>query len=117
MKTLMVTLLLSVSATVAFAQSNADVPKDAEFQFVQVNLMPSSTYGINLVTQLESRSNFLFQTGAFLQSLKFSSPIDQFNALAPFDQRAFSPASFSRLNQSLNDAQLILNTHPSYYDR
>lgn len=113
----MVTLLLSVSASVAFAQSNADVPKDVEFRFVQVNLMPLSTNGLTLVTQLEPRSDFLFQAGALLQSLKFSSPIDQFNALSPFDQRAFHPVSFSRFNQSLNNAQLILNTHPSYYDR
>ncbi len=117
MKTLMVTLLLSVSASIAFAQSNADVPKDVEFQFVQVNLFPSLTDDLTMLTQFESRSNFLFQAGAFLGSLKFRSPIDQFNALAPFDQRAFRPVSYSRLNQSLNNAQLILNTHPSYYDR
>lgn len=114
---MMVTLLLSVSASVAFAQSNADVPKDAEFRFVQVNLVPSLTDDLTILTQFESRSDFLFHTGAFLQSLKFSSPIDQFNALVPFDQRAFRPVSYSRFNQSLNNAQLILNTHPSYYDR
>ncbi len=117
MKNLIATLVLSVSATVVFAQSSNNVPKDVEFHFVQVNLMPSSTDGLTLVTQLESRSNFLYKTGAFLQSAKFRSPIDQFNALAPFDQRAYQPASFSSFNQLLTNAQFILNTHPSYYDR
>ena len=116
MKILMVTLLLSVSSSVAFAQSNADVPKNVEFQFLQVNLIPSLTDDLTMLTQFESRNNFLTQTGAFLQSLKFRSPVDQFNAIAPFDHRAFQPASFSSFNKLLTNAQLILNTHPSTHD-
>lgn len=49
----------------------------------------------------------LYSTGWLLQGLKFSSPIDEFSALAPFDVRAINPVSFSEYSFQVKKDYLL----------
>lgn len=53
------------------------------------------------------KSAFLTTAGYLLQGFKFSSPIDQFNATAPFDLRGYQPKDFSSFVSYINDTSLL----------
>lgn len=55
------------------------------------------------------KSNFLFATGWLLQGLKFSSALDEFSAISPFDLRDYEPTSFSGYINHFQTNQLIMN--------
>ncbi len=52
-------------------------------------------------------NRFLTGTGYLLQGLKFNSAIDQFNAISPFDFRAYKPLSFSSYSQTIQRNYLL----------
>lgn len=56
------------------------------------------------------KNTFLTGMGYILQGLKFSSPVDQFNAVVPFDFRAYEPLHFSSFSQTIQTNYLLQNS-------
>lgn len=61
-------------------------------------------------THFFDENKFLTGMGYLLQNLKFSSPIDQFNAIAPFDFRAYEPLNFRSFSQTIQTNYLLQNS-------
>lgn len=55
------------------------------------------------------KSNFLHATGWLLQGLKYTSALDEFTAISPFDSRSYEPTSFSGYVNHFQRNQLIMN--------
>ena len=80
---------LSVSAQVLVEENNRT--EDGKISF---NFIPDYNHQFQ-IKPLQVKSNkVLVGTGFLLQGLKFSSPVDQFNAVVPFDFRAYKPLNF-----------------------
>jgi len=96
---------LSASAQVLVEENNRS--EDAKISF---NFIPDYNHQVQ-IKPLQVKSNkVLVGTGFLLQGLKFSSPVDQFNAVAPFDFRAYEPLHFSSFSQTIQSNYLLQNS-------
>ena len=116
MKTTVLILFFGLLTSLASAQEVTQTRHDEVLQFVPTN-MEAYSITLALTPSVKSPHPFLNATGWFLHGLKFRSAIDEFSALAPFDQRAFHPTSVRNYNLSLSRSYNLLNSHPSFYDR
>lgn len=98
-------ITLSVSAQV-LEKKNSNT-ENAKISF---NFIPDYNYQFQ-IKPLQVKSNrVLVGTGFLLQGLKFSSPVDQFNAVAPFDFRVYEPLHFSSFSQTIQTNYLLQNS-------
>lgn len=98
-------ITLSVSAQV-LEKKNSNT-ENAKISF---NFIPDYNYQFQ-IKPLQVKSNrVLVGTGFLFQGLKFSSPIDQFNAVTPFDFRAYEPLNFSSFSQTIQTNYLFQNS-------
>jgi len=96
---------LSASAQVLVEENNRS--EDAKISF---NFIPDYNHQVQ-IKPLQVKSNkVLVGTGFLLQGLKFSSPVDQFNAVVPFDFRAYKPLNFSFFSQTIQTNYLLQNS-------
>jgi hypothetical protein len=106
-QTLLLCLItLSVSAQILEKENNHT--DDAKISF---NFIPDYNHQFQQIKPLQVKSSkVLIGTGFLLQGLKFSSPVDQFNAVAPFDFRAYEPLHFSSFSQTIQTNYLLQNS-------
>lgn len=105
-------LLLS---TVGFSQSKQTTqPVDSK---IHIHFVPDSFLDLtnnsilkHPINSMPKRNPFLTGAGYLLQGLKFSSSVDQFNAVAPFDFRAFEPLDYISYSEAFQKNQLVLNS-------
>ena len=85
------------------------------FQFLPNRIVLSNnspTLSQSLIVY-KTNKNLLFWVGSTLQSVKFNNAIEEFSAIAPFDARAFTPASFSEYSSQISNTHLLLDVHPA----
>ena len=116
MKSSLLILIFCLISLGANAQTMPDTSVQNQYQFVPMKV-ELSNFALTYNPVRHQQSKLLKSTGWLLYGLKFSSAVDEFNAIAPFDQRAINPTSVSNFNLSLSRSYLLLNTHPSFYDR
>lgn len=99
--------LIALSASAQILEQKNNRTDDAKISF---NFIPDYNHKFQ-IKPLQVKSNrVLVGTGFLLQGLKFSSPIDQFNAVAPFDFRAYEPLNFSSFSQTIQSNYLLQNS-------
>jgi hypothetical protein len=99
--------LISLSTSAQVLEQKNNRTDDAKISF---NFIPDYNHQFQ-IKPLQVKSNkVLVGTGFLLQGLKFSSPIDQFNAVAPFDFRAYEPLNFSSFSQTIQSNYLLQNS-------
>jgi len=104
--------ILMISGLV-HAQSSLDnsVPEPLEFVPKTVVTQPGENFTFeNQFTDFKP-NKLLITSGWILRGLKYDSAIDEFQSYVPFDERAFTPNSFSELNSSLTNNYLIIHKH------
>lgn len=113
MKAIFVFVGLILFSVTGFAQTAESSTIPADLHFVPQRVL-SYTPGVNeKVTHLftPQKNTLAFATGFLLQGLKFSSPIDEFHAFAPFDARGFEPRSFSEYSLDVQLHYPLLQSH------
>ena len=98
---------LILSIALLFAESGFTQTKRIAPDFV--DLLNISSLKVSN-THFFDENKFLTGMGYLLQNLKFSSPIDQFNAVAPFDFRAYQPLNFRSFSQTIQSNYLLQNS-------
>ncbi len=110
MKTLIsFTFLFLITSSVSAqdsTQTKWEVPalKPISFNYIENS---SNSIVLRVPSQSLKVNHFLKGAGYLLQGLKFSSAIDQFNAVAPFDFRAYEPMDFSSYSHSIQNNYLL----------
>ena len=100
--------LISLSATAQVLEKENNHTEDATISF---NFIPDYNHQFQQIKPLQVKSNkLLIGTGFLLQGLKFSSPIDQFNAVVPFDFRAYELLNFSSFSKTIQTNYLLQNS-------
>ena len=99
--------LITLSASAQFFEKENNRTEDAKISF---NFIPDYNYQFQIKPPQVKSNKVLVGTGFLLQGLKFSSPIDQFNAVAPFDFRAYEPLNFSSFSQTIQSNYLLQNS-------
>ncbi|XWN36149.1 MAG: hypothetical protein ROO71_09295 [Balneola sp.] len=97
-------MTLSVSAQVLEKMNNRT--NDVKISF---NFIPDYNHQFQIKPLQVKTNKVLVGTGFMLQGLKFRSPVDQFNAVAPFDFRAYEPLHFSSFSLTIQTNYLLQN--------
>lgn len=104
---LMLPLSSSIMAQNTELKQKANIK--SELRFLPNSISDLTVYHSGFSFRNTSKQNiFLARTGYLLQDLKFSSPIDRFNATAPFDIRGFEPTTFSNYSNYIKTNYLLL---------
>lgn len=110
-KTILLSLFLFVPflSQAQFIENSSPKIEIQEFSFIpDFEQVPSGSM-ISEIIPKKSSNSFLLGTGWLLQGLKFNSPIDEFNALQPFDLRGFDPVNFSSYSSYIQTNKLLIN--------
>jgi len=99
--------LISLSASAQVLEQKNNRTDDAKISF---NFIPDYNHQSQIKPPQVKSNKDLDGTGLPLQNLKFSSPVDQFNAVAPFDFRAYEPLNFSSFSQTIQTNYLLQNS-------
>lgn len=108
-------LLLSIVLFLSefgFTQSKKnlrDIEIKNEFNFVPdtfVNFSSNSTLKLSNKAFFKN-NNLLLISGYLLQGFKYVSPVDEFNAVAPFDVRGYSPKDFTSYLSYIDRSQFF----------
>jgi len=96
-----------------YAQSSLDnsVPEPLDFVPKTVVTHPAEDFILEHQFTDFRPNKLLVTSGWILRGLKYDSAIDEFHSYVPFDERAFTPYSFSELNSSLTKNYLIIHKH------
>jgi len=99
--------LITFSASAQILEKENNHTEDAKISF---NFIPDYNHQVQIKPPQVKSNKVLVGTGFLLQGLKFSSPIDQFNAVTPFDFRAYEPLNFSSFSQTIQTNYLLQNS-------
>lgn len=104
-----IVLILSNFVSAQFKKKLSDFEIKLKYDIVSTSFTGlSSNSALKLSNKSLSRNyNVLLVTGYLLQGFKFSSQVDQFNAIAPFDIRGYQPRDFSSYISYINDTSLL----------
>ncbi len=109
------TILLLILSFIFFTGATFAQGKENKI-VLEANFVPDSFLNSSPSLHLTTETEFTVRNlktitfiGGFFNSIKFNSPFDEFNAIAPFDIRALTPISVSSFELQLRNNYLLTN--------